>query len=218
MTETGSLSLELRRGTADAHREAEGSAFVERFTSGTLDRATHARHLRALHPVYEALEDGLTRHRRDPRIGDFFLPQLWRTAVLERDLLFLLGDGWRDLPPVPGALRYGDRLRRLAAETPLLLVSHAYVRYLGDLSGGQVLRRLAARTLDLEDDGLRFYDFPEVDRPGACKDDFRRRLDRLELDGDERRSIVEEARIAFRLNATIFAELAPGDPPPTAGT
>jgi heme oxygenase (biliverdin-producing, ferredoxin) len=207
MTETESLSMELREATADVHRQAESSAFVERFTGGTVDRAIHSRHLRALHPVYAALEDGLTRHRDDTRIGTFFLPQLWRKGALEEDLRYLLGDDWRRHPPVPAAVRYAGHLTALTTGTPLLLVSHAYVRYLGDLSGGQMLRRLAAQNLGLEQDGLHFYDFPEIASAGAFKNDFRRRLDNLTLDDGERRLVVDEAGEAFRLNSAIFAQL-----------
>lgn len=207
MIEIESLSVELREATADVHRQAESSAFVKRFTGGGVDRAIHSRHLRALHPVYAALEDGLKRHRDGPRVGAFFLPQLWRTSALEEDLRFLLGNDWRRHAPVPAAVRYADRLTDLSSHTPVLLVSHAYVRYLGDLSGGQMLRRFAAQSLGLEHDGLHFYDFPEIDSAGAFKNDFRRRLDELTLDDTERRLVVDEAREAFRLNSAIFAQL-----------
>jgi len=211
MTENESLSVELRKATADVHRRAESSAFVERFTSGTVDRAIYSRHLRALQPVYAALEDGLTKHQCDPRLGAFYLPPLWRTSALEDDLRFLLGDDWRSHAPVPAAVQYADRLTDLSSQTPVLLVSHAYVRYLGDLSGGQMLRRLAAQNLGLEHDGLRFYEFPKIDSPGAFKNDFRRRLDELILDDVERDQVVDEAREAFRLNGAIFAQLVAED-------
>lgn len=211
MTEIESLSVELREATADVHRQAESSAFVERYTSGTVDRAIHSRHLRALYPVYAALEDGLTRHQNDPRLGAFFLPQLWRTSALEEDLRYLLGKGWRHHAPVPAAVRYADRLTALTTRTPILLVPHAYVRYLGDLSGGQMLRRLAAQSLGLEHDGLRFYEFPEIEHAGAFKNNFRRRLDELALDDAERLLVVEEAQESFRFNGAIFAQLVAED-------
>ena len=211
MTENESLSVELRKATAEVHRQAESSAFVERFTNGTVDRAIHSRHLRALQPVYAALEDGLTKHQHDPRLRAFFLPQLWRTSALEDDLRFLLGDDWRRHDPVPAAVEYADRLTALSSRKPVLLVSHAYVRYLGDLSGGQMLRRLAAQNLGLEHDGLRFYEFPEIDSAGAFKNDFRRRLDALTLEDAERLQVVDEAKEAFRLNGAIFAQLVAED-------
>lgn len=201
------LSRFLRDGTTEAHRQAERSAFVEMFVHGSLDRDTYTRHLLALHGVYEALEAGLVRWRDDRRVGRFHLPELWRREALAADLEFLIGPAWRRWPAVPAARRYVEQLEALSGESPLRLVSHAYVRYLGDLSGGRVLRRLAARILGLEDDGLRFYEFPLVDDAAELKDRFRRRLDELELAAGEAQALLDEARTAFDLNAAIFDQL-----------
>ena len=69
--------------------------------------------------------------------------------------------------PAPrGLAEYTSRLRALAsARDPAPLLAHAYVRYLGDLSGGQVIRRRVARAYGLEDDGgagVSFYEFAKL--------------------------------------------------------
>ncbi len=204
------LSELLRDGTAAAHRATERSEFVARFVQGRLDRALYTRHLHALHGVYAALEDGLELRKDDPRLGAFALPQLWRRVAIERDLDFLRGPAWRTERPGAASLRYAERLRALSDTEPLRLVAHAYVRYLGDLSGGQVLRRLASQQLGLEGDGRRFYEFPAIPDPPAFKAAFRRRLDDLEVTLDERGALLEEANAAFALNAAIFEELVRG--------
>ncbi|MGD1149150.1 MAG: biliverdin-producing heme oxygenase [Thermoanaerobaculaceae bacterium] len=201
------LSELLRERTADAHRGAERSEFVARFVRGGLDREMYFRHLLALHGVYTALEDALERLQDDPRLGAFLLPQLWRSLALERDLDFLRGPRWHAQEPVPAAKAYVERLRWVESAEPIRLVSHSYVRYLGDLSGGQVLSGLAARQLDLVGDGLRFYEFPAIPDRAVFKADYRRRLDELPLTDGEREAVVEEARTAFRLNAAIFDQL-----------
>ena len=152
----------LRERTAEAHRGAEGSAFVARFVRGGLDRDMFSRHMLALHGVYAALEDAFERLKDEPRLGAFVLPQLWRRLALERDLDFLRGPHWRSEEPVAAARAYADRLRWIEENQPIRLVSHSYVRYLGDLSGGQMLKGLAARQLELDGDGLRFYEFPAI--------------------------------------------------------
>lgn len=201
------LSEELREGTADAHRGAERSTFVARFVRGGLNRETFSRHLLALHGVYAALEDAFDRLKDDPRLGAFSLPQLWRRVALERDLDFLRGPRWPSEEPVPASKAYATRLREIESAQPIRLVSHSYVRYLGDLSGGQMLKGLAARQLDLDGDGLRFYEFPAIPEPGAFKAEYRRRLDELVLADGEREAVVDEARTAFQLNAIIFDQL-----------
>ena len=208
MGNTVTLSEYLREGTADVHRGAERSAFVSRFMNGGLDRDTYSRHLRALHTIYSALEAALESSRDDSRLAAFHLPALWRRSALEADLDYLRGPHWQRELPVPAARTYAEHLRVLTTERPLRLVSHAYVRYMGDLSGGQVLKRMAARQLGLSGDGLRFYEFPEIGDLVTFKADFRRRLDELPLVDGEREALLDEARSAFHLNATIFAELA----------
>jgi heme oxygenase len=66
----------------------------------------------------------------------------------------------------PGPLTtYVNRLRHLAADgsDSRLLLAHAYVRYLGDLSGGQIIRARVAKSYGFpkNGDGVRFYAFHE---------------------------------------------------------
>ena len=208
MGDTVTLSEYLRAGTADVHRGAERSAFVSRFMNGGLDRDTYSRHLRALHGVYGALEAALESFEDDPRLKAFHLPALWRRSALEADLDYLRGPQWKLELPVPAARIYAEHLHALTTKRPLCLVSHAYVRYMGDLSGGQTLKRIAARQLGISGDGLRFYEFPGIGDLAAFKADFRRRLDRLALVDGERQALLDEARNAFHPNAMIFGELA----------
>lgn len=50
------------------------------------------------------------------------------------------------------------------------LLAHAYVRYMGDLSGGQIIRNKIVKAYDLPDSGAgaSFYDFKSLEnsRPG----------------------------------------------------
>ena len=97
------------------------------------------------------------------------MPALWRTLALERDQA-LHGPGWPDaLALQPAAARYRRRLVELETGQPDLLLAHAYVRYLGDLSGGQILQRLLAKSLALTPQQLSFYDFPRFDDLAALK-------------------------------------------------
>eukprot|EP00913_Durusdinium_trenchii_P011568 g10862.t1 len=59
---------------------------------------------------------------------------------------------------------YVQRLRQLQDEAPELLLPHAYTRYLGDLSGGQLLKKAAIRGMKLPADGsgVHFYDFKRI--------------------------------------------------------
>ena len=66
---------------------------------------------------------------------------------------------------------YTNRIESLSDTEPSRLISHAYVRYLGDLSGGQVIKRRVAKSygIDLEEGdegghpGVRFYEFANLE-------------------------------------------------------
>jgi hypothetical protein len=54
--------------------------------------------------------------------------------------------------PAPRPQAYSARLRRLAAEQPLLLLAHAFTQHLAGLSGGRIIKRLARKYMKLPDD------------------------------------------------------------------
>ena len=87
--------------------------------------------------------------------------------------------------------------------------AHHYTRYLGDLSGGQVIGRLLGRTYDLPagSAGLAFYAFGAVPKPKRYKDAYRARLDALPLDAAGRAEVVDEVCRAFEHNQRLLTAL-----------
>lgn len=92
----------------------------------------------------------------------------------------------------------------MGSEHPEYLVAHAYTRYLGDLSGGQVLGRITQKSLGLKNgEGLSFFSFPAVSSPTLFKQLYRSRMNSLELTEEQRRGVLEEAVAAFQLNIQV---------------
>ena len=203
MSTTTNLSSRLREETKSAHSSAEEAPLFHAIFDGTCSREAMLGLERALLDVYIALEDCLQTHADDPRVGQFAIPELYRVSAIRSDLRELMPESLEQ-PTVPAADTYAAHLRELGRNAPLLLIAHAYTRYLGDLSGGQMLAR-KAKTIVGQD--LAFYAFPEIKNPGAAKTDFRNRLDALELTPAEADAIVAEACTAFELNAAIADEV-----------
>ncbi|MBL8636534.1 MAG: biliverdin-producing heme oxygenase [Myxococcales bacterium] len=213
------LSLLLKHGTRDAHRFIERLAFVKGFLRGVIDPISYQRLLIDLYTVYGALEEGLRRHPNHPVLCWSAWPLLWREQSLGEDLDHLALRRceastqrltWRQQSPSAAAHEYAEQIRRQAQHSPFLLLAHAYTRYLGDLSGGQILRRIAGFALDLSGpDGLRFYEFSQIPNIGQFKQDFRQWLDRRPLSAAEQSAVVEEAIAAFSWNGAIFESLQP---------
>ena len=87
-------------------------------------------------------------------------------------------------------------------------MGHHYTRYLGDLSGGQIVKNIAQKAMNLgENDGLNFYSFPEIADEKAFKTTYRAAMDQLPIDQPMADRMVEEANHAFHLNMKMFQEL-----------
>ncbi|MDF3288445.1 biliverdin-producing heme oxygenase [Streptomyces silvisoli] len=201
----------IRSATHAQHTEAEESAFMADLLGGRLGVEAYVRYTEQLWFVYRALEQTADRLAADPVTGPFIRPELLRVAELERDLEHLRGADWRTAAsPLPATAAYCDRVAEVAAAWPAGYVAHHYTRYLGDLSGGQVIRGIAERTWGFQrkGDGVRFYVFEGIGNPAAFKREYRELLDALPVDEPERHRVVDECRYAFTLNSAVFADLA----------
>lgn len=205
--ETLALASRLRTATAAEHDEAENMSFVTRLMGGELPIAAladfHAQH----YVIYQALEAAGDNLADDHIAAPFLFEELRRIPALEADLEFLIGPNWRnDVQTTDAARDYATRINE-AGSWAGGYIGHAYVRYLGDLSGGQAIGRLMQRAYGLEIDGISFYRFEGV-KPKPFKDNYRALLDAAPFDAEGLDRVVEEAKLAFRLNTAMFAELA----------
>ncbi|MGW7817984.1 biliverdin-producing heme oxygenase [Streptomyces puniciscabiei] len=205
-----SFSTLIRTASHEAHLAAETSSFMSDLLGGRLGVAAYARYTEQLWFVYEALESGAGRLAADPVAGPFVRPELFRLAALERDLAHLRGPGWRaGLSALPATQEYADRVRACAERWPGGYVAHHYTRYLGDLSGGQIIRDRAEKTWGFtkKGDGVRFYVFEGVPNPSAFKRGYRALLDTVQVDELEKQRMVAECKRAFALNTAVFSAL-----------
>ena len=208
-----SLAARLKAETADMHRQAERGRFMAALLRGEVDRFGYCTFLRSLHVLYGALEPALVRHGAHPLIQPVLDPALARGDALAADLCTLHGESWADeLAPQPAALRYAERLERISGANPGRLLAHAYVRYLGDLSGGQVLCRIVAQVMGLPGEagapGTRFYWFGDAARTRELTLAFRSGLEAIDPDATQADEIVDEALRAFGLHQCLFEELS----------
>jgi heme oxygenase len=202
------LAAALRAATRIEHEQAEHMPFVGALMSGRLPLAAYVDLLGQHHAIYRALEAAEPFVRADPAGATVLFDGLARSASIESDLAALLGPSWRgQVRTLPATRRYVDRLRATAATWVGGYVAHAYTRYLGDLSGGQAIRSVLRRSLGVPDDALAFYTFSALGKPKPFKDEYRARLDALPFGDAERERVLAEARVAFRLNADVFADL-----------
>jgi len=198
------LADDFQRRTRLLHVQAERSGIISDILKGRASRFGYALLLRNLQPAYGQLEAGLERHRETCALGGIARPEVYRSGALAEDLVRLCGeDGAREIPLLPAGERYGRRIAEAADHDGAKLVAHAYARYIGDLSGGQILKRLLTRSLQLKPDSLSFYEFPQIADIKAFKIAYREAIDRSAGAIDDLESVVDEAVIAFELNIAV---------------
>jgi heme oxygenase (biliverdin-producing, ferredoxin) len=205
---TSHFAADLRAATRAEHERAESMPFVGALMAGTLPLEAYVDLLGQHRAVYRALEGAEPFVRADAAGATLVLPGLARSDALERDLAWFGAATSSAVRLLPATERYVARLHDVAGTWVGGWIAHAYTRYLGDLSGGLAIRSVLRRHYGLPDDALHFYAFPAIPRPKVFKDAYRARLDALPYDDAERGRIAAEARVAFRLNADLFADLA----------
>jgi heme oxygenase len=207
-----SLLEALRERTRDLHTRAERSGIIADILRGRATREGYELLLRSLLPVYQTLERQLAQHGASSRIGPMVRPELDRAGAIAADLrYFSISDvpisdiGEEQLPAKagPATARYVNAIMAASGGDGSRLVAHAYARYLGDLSGGQILSRVLSRSLNLPLAALSFYDFPAIPDIGAFKSDYRSAIDRAGDESEDFDAVVEEGALAFELNIDL---------------
>ena len=187
--------------TKTLHVEAERTGIIRDLLRAEASRESYILLQRNLLPAYRAMEQGLERHRGSPGVGALAQYQLDRAPAIEADLVELCGRRWTlDIPLLDAGETYANQVEMAAEGDGTRLIAHAYTRYLGDFSGGQILQRLLARSLQLRPTELSFYDFSRFPDLEALKTDYRTTLDQAGALAVDPHGIVEEGALAFSLN------------------
>tara|TARA_R100000742_G_C4250924_1_gene69261 strand:+ start:178 stop:885 length:708 start_codon:yes stop_codon:yes gene_type:complete len=208
------FSVQIKEGTKKSHSAAENTSFVASFLRGVVSKESYKNLVKDLYYVYRTMEEEMEKHKDHPVVGRLNLSDLNRVNNLERDLRFYYGPMWRSLiMPSEACANYVSRIKCCSIEDPTLLVGHHYTRYLGDLSGGQILYNIAKRSLPFTKyeldagEGLHFYEFEKIDNPKAYKAHYKGILNTLDVDQHQVDAIIVEANYAFRLNMYMFDTL-----------
>ena len=174
--------MSLKELTWEHHKRAERQDFVKVLMSGEIDPRLYATFLYNQHPMYNLLEVLAMNHglmndigevRRAPTILEYY-NELWEDKENTPELL-------------PVTKEYMDHLMSIKDE-PNKLMAHIYVRHMGELSGGQMIKR------KIPGEG-RFYQFENANE---LKEKIRAKIDD---------SMADEAKLVFDFATQTFKEL-----------
>ena len=170
----------LKELTWEHHKDAERQVFVKELMGG-ISKSRYADFLHALHPQYHLMETFAKLHNLlDVEVSS----GIWADfCELKNDL--------EDYNPTvyPVVKEYTDHLMTIK-DDPHKIMSHIYVRHMGDLSGGQMIAKRVPGS-------SKFYQFDEDVE--VIKDKIRTRLDD---------SMADEAKICFGFATELFKQMA----------
>ncbi len=203
------FAYRLKANTRAEHAEAAAIPFIQALMNGEINSEIYGKMLAQHYLTYEVLEEAADFMRSDLVAGPFVTDRLRRLPALEADLAYFFGSDWADiLRTNPATEDYRARLREVCFDWPGGFVAHHYTRYFAELSGGQAIRSVISRSLDLPGtDGLAFYTFTEIPSRPRFKDAYRMLLDTAGWSDNEQQRIIAEAKLAYRLSTQLFAEL-----------
>jgi heme oxygenase len=203
----------MRAFTHEQHAEAERSGIVAAILAGKVSVAGYALYLRNLLPAYQCLEQMLVGSPTLGPLADLAAPALCRAPSIRADLDAMIGPQWhRDVPLLPVAKRYASRIGQAGSGDGQLLIAHVYTRYLGDLSGGPILRRRLERCFG-PGFPLRFTEFHAIGDKSAFVAAFRTALDAAGSQLSDEPAMLREVQAAFRLNIDLSLEVDAAVPP-----
>ena len=161
-----------------------------------------------------ALESALDNNASHPVVELIHFPrELNRKETLEKDLTFLQSllptfDDDAEECNCKSVQDFTKRIEYLGQYEPHLLPAYSYIRYLGDLSGGQFLSKKIKKMYQLpahSDDGIEFYTFNSITDIVHFKQVFKNGLDQIpEKYHDD---IVKETYQAFVAHGLIFQDI-----------
>ncbi len=199
----------LREGIWDIHSMADSSTVAQDMQEAKTTTEDMKKITAGLYYIYNTMEDAIEKHKDDIYVSKIYRKELSRKQSIKEDLEFYFGPDWiGQIYPTVAIQLYVSRIEYVAKTNPMLLIAHAYVRYMGDLSGGQMIKEMIKQALNLTNGkGTRFYEFDGIEDIMAFKKDYRASLDTLELTQEQADAIIGEANLAFLYNVNFFREV-----------
>lgn len=181
--------MSLRDITKDLHHEAETTKFAKELLSGKIGGKVYVNYLYNMLAIYDPIE------WYNSRQGFFAnLAGLPRLKSIYADFVELDDGGYLYL--TPATLEYQAYLHKLGndPERKHLIKAHLYVRHMGDLFGGQIIKKQVAHI-----SSGKFYEFEDATAMKAAI--------RAELTDD----LGDEARVAFEYAIKMMRDLYNGE-------
>lgn len=178
--------MSLKEITKDLHHEAETTKFAKLLLSGKISKEDYANYLYQLVLIYPIIEMG------NEVLGNLKnLNGIQRSFNIYQDFIEIAGQN-HNYKWLPQTVAYHNYMLEILNDPDRkhLIKAHLYCRHMGDLNGGQIIKRQVAHISN-----GKFYDFKNPDELKIAI--------RSELTDD----LGDEARVAFEWAIKMMREL-----------
>jgi heme oxygenase len=178
--------MSLKEITKDLHHEAETTPFTKLLLSGNISKEEYANYLYQMLQIYRPIELGITTQGFSDQ-----LPGLFRDQAIYQDFVEVM-DPTTHYVGNGSTMGYHNYIILLLNDPKRkhLILAHLYVRHMGDLYGGQIIKKQVAHI-----SSGKFYDFEDSDNL------------KVSIRGLLTDDLGDEAKIAFEWAIRIMREL-----------
>eukprot|EP00924_Labyrinthula_sp_SR-Ha-C_P004549 snap_masked-scaffold_1-processed-gene-4.28-mRNA-1 protein AED:0.13 eAED:0.15 QI:0/-1/0/1/-1/1/1/0/216 len=209
-----SFSEILKDGSKGNHRDVGTTLVMKRLADRTLSKEEYKHLLARYYFIYNSLEAAVHKvMKTNELVKSFHFKELDRLDPLVADIKFFFGENFEEdevfaiARDSPATKAWVDTIETVEKEDPDKLVAHMYVRYLGDLFGGQVIGEKVRKGLSVGDEGSNFYRFEQIKgSPMAMVKQFKVALDMI-VDPKLQEIIIDETNKSYELQFDILSDV-----------
>lgn len=190
---------ELKKQTEQNHSDAEQTEFMQSLFKGNLPIDSYVKYLTILMYVYDTLEITVRDNLDDDLISMFFDEKLERSWKISADLgnlkkVFTFNSKLTD--------HVNEYMIMIGNAGPVELLAHHYIRYLGDISGGQILKRILQQSYGLSEAQMSFYDF-DLDIK-QYRDSYKAKLNSFIRSTNDQQLFINTANDVYKVTTKIL--------------
>lgn len=199
----------LKELTWEHHKEAERQQFVKTIMSGKINPEIYAIYLYNQHQCYNMLE---ALAMSEGIFDD--MPELRRAPAIKADFDELWTYNWQPVK-MESTSKYLEHINKNLIDNPEKIAAHIYVRHMGDLSGGQMIKRKIPGQGKYYQFNIRYVEgrnqpyknIKELKEALRLKvDSYQKYSDRSTLT-ENVNNVVYEARLCFGFATDLFKDM-----------
>ena len=199
--------MDIREKTSLLHSAAENTGYIKKLVDGTASVDGYAEYIYNLEKMYKAIENALDKNENNDVVKPFVTKELYRSELMRKDLNFLLGDKLNSMKLLASTEACVAKIEELSETKPELVVAYAYTRFLADLFGGRTFLSLLSTSYKISNEGLNYYQFPEINDLRGYVMKYHNMLADINLSDEMKVDFINEVNNAYIYNLSISNEL-----------